>query len=272
MTTMTGSMTAGTPAPSGSDPLLREPFSWTEDATYVTLPLVRTFRSEALEALCQRSLIVVSVVETDLAHEQEMWLVARARDARAAWWAATAKASAAASTASGVFARSGESETAGTGTGREVHSGTEALDQLQKWLGLPLDDIVTVVGLSPSTRQFWRNNPSAAVRPGKAGRLLRFRTSVGLLVGAVGAEQARHVMHDEGWLEPLDEARLVAFEARVRRQLAPEPRTAPAGLAALSREQLLGAVMGRGGEVAQRRLESSRDGAVTGSVQEDDAG
>ena len=265
MTTMTGSMTAGTPAPSGSDPLLRESFSWTEDATYVTFPLVRTFRSGALEGLCERSLMVVSVVDTELAHDQEIWL---ARRARAAW----SKVSAVASTASGVLARSGESESESTGTGREVHPGTQALDQLQEWLGLPFDDIVTVVGLSPSTRQFWRNNPSAAVRPGKAGRLLRFRTAVGLLVGAIGAEQARHVMHDEGWLEPLDEARLVAFEARVRRQLAPEPRTTPAGLARLSREQLLEAVMDQGGEVAQRLLESSRDGEVAGPVQEDDAG
>lgn len=267
MMTMTGSTTAGTPAPLGSDLLMRDTLSWAEDATYVILPVVRTQRSDALEALLQHSLWVVSRVDAELAREQPLWVAVRAQGAAAA--SAAAKV---ASTAAGVLTRSRAAKSDVAGTGRDVHPGTEALDQLQEWLGMPLDDIVAVVGLSPSTRAFWRRNPAAAVRPGKAGRLLRFRTSVGLLVGTVGAEQARHVMHDEGWLEPLDEARLVAFEARVRRQLAPGPRVAPAGLAGLSRAQLLGAVTDRDEEVAQRRLESSRDGEVVGPVQEDDAG
>ncbi|GAA1477098.1 hypothetical protein GCM10009623_15440 [Nocardioides aestuarii] len=269
MTTLMGSTTAGTPAPSSSDLLLRKPFSWTEDATYVTLPMVRTHRSEALEALLQHSLSVVSRVEAELARDQHLRFAARAQEAVAA---ASSAASRAASTAAGVLTRSRAAKPHAVGTDRCVHPGTEALDQLQGWLNMPLDDIVAVVGLSPSTRAFWRRNPTAAVRPGKAGRLLRFRTSVGLLVGAVGAEEARHVLHDERWLEPLDEARLVALEARVRRQLAPEPPIAPAGLANLSRQQLLAAVTDRDGEVVQRQLESSRDGEFVGPVQEDDAG
>ncbi|GAA2165135.1 hypothetical protein [Pedococcus bigeumensis] len=230
-------VTTRTPAPTGSGFLLEDPFAWANDATYVTIPLV-PLPSEALRALLRRSAELVARVKYELDRDDE------------ARRAVTAPA---------------------VGP-QPKHPGTQALEQLQSWLALPLDDIVAVVGLSPSTRQFWRNNPSAPVRPAKAGRLLRFRTAVGLLVGDIGLDRARHLLHSEGWLTPLDEAQLVALEARVREQLSPGPLTAPPALAALTPEQLLAAVKPHTGEAAQRRLETPRDAASAAPAQEDDAG
>lgn len=122
----------------------------------------------------------------------------------------------------------------------EDHPGTEALRQLQEWLNLPLDHIAQLAGLAPSTRAYWRNNPTAPIRPGKTGRLLRFRTSLGLLVAEVGVEAARDGLHSQGWLDQrMDEPRLAAFEAWVHRQLTPEGLVAPEYLRrGLSREEL----------------------------------
>ena len=270
MTTLRDTMTTGTPAPRDSQTLLEDPFAWACDATYVLLPVVKAPRSEALDALRQRSMYFVSVVDEELARHRDLRLRMLGQQAREAVSATAARVSSAASDALSRLSR--QADVAPTTPQRTTHPGTEALDQLQAWLGLPLDDLMGIVGLSTSTRQYWRNHPEAAVRPAKAGRLLRFRTSVGLLVGALGVEQARHVMHAEDWLKPLDEARLVAFEARVRAELSPEPRRAPAGLAGLTRSQLLAGVADRTEEVAQRRLESSRGGEAVGSAQEDDAG
>ena len=118
------------------------------------------------------------------------------------------------------------------------HPGTEALRQMQEWLNLPLDRIVQVAGLGPSTRAYWRSHPTAPIRRGKTGRLLRLRSAVGLLVGTLGPERARALLHAEGWLgEPMDESRLAALEARVREQFVPGGLRPPAQLVGLSREE-----------------------------------
>jgi hypothetical protein len=135
-----------------------------------------------------------------------------------------------------------------------AHPGTEALQQLQEWLNLSLDHIVELAGLGPSTRAYWRKNPTAPIRPGKTGRLLRFRTGVGLLVAEVGLETARARLHSEGWLEQnMDEPRLVAFEAWVHEQMTPGGPTPPTYLRhGLSREELRArALRGVDDEVAQ---------------------
>lgn len=228
-------VTTRTPAPTGFGFLVEQPFAWANDATYVTMPLVPGLGSQALRALLRRSADMIARVTFEVDRDDAV------RDLMAS--AVPAK-----------------------------HPGTVALEELQAWLAMSLDDIVSVVGLSPSTRQFWRNNPGAPVRPAKAGRLLRFRTAVGLLVGSLGLEPARHVLRSEGWLVPLDEERLVALEGRVREHLAPEPLAAPPSLATLTREQLLARVSPGPQEAAQRRLESARDGAITETASEDDAG
>lgn len=264
-TTPTRHSLSATPAPRDSAAFVEEPFAWANDATYVTVP-VGVAKSEALDALLRRSMLVVEQVTLELAREGALRAAMRVGSRAVAEAAGGAKSLVASRVHPARVA-----EGAGDVAVRQVHPGTEALDQLQEWLGLPLDGIVAVVGLSGSTRQFWRNNPTAAVRPSKAGRLLRFRTAVGLLVGSVGLEQARHMLHSEGWLQPLDETRLVALEARVREQLSPGPLVAPPGLGDLTREQLL-AASASSGEAVQRRLESARDTAAVLPFSEDDEG
>jgi hypothetical protein len=264
-TTLTSHKPTGTPAPKGSEDVLEKPFAWANDATYVTVPMVASARSEALEVLLRQSMLIADQMSLELARESALAAVLRV-GSRAVVDAADAAVDVVSRVASRVGAQSTVTHDR---PARGVHPGTEALQQLQEWLNLPLDEIVSIVGLAPSTRQFWRNNPTAEVRPSKAGRLLRFRTAVGLLVGDVGIEQGRHILHGEGWLEPLDEARLVALEARVREQLSPGPLSAPPGLTDLSREQLLAAAH-PSGEAAQRRLESSRDTPALALTDEDD--
>lgn len=112
------------------------------------------------------------------------------------------------------------------------HPGTVAVRELGQWLDMPLDNVVKLVGLSPSTRQWWREHPDAPLRPGKAGRLMRLRTAVGLLVGAVGAAEARALLVREHWLDALlDDTRLRVLEAGVRGVLRPSGLTLPAGVA-----------------------------------------
>lgn len=140
-----------------------------------------------------------------------------------------------------------------------VHPGTAALDDLQAWLSLPLDELVRLVGLSPSARAWWRQHPDAPVRPAKAGRLLRFRTAVGLLVGELGMEAARSKLHKGGWLKDhLDEQRLATLESAVQDSLSGELKAPPALTAGLSRAQLAAAVDGVEDELAQQRSESTR--------------
>ena len=121
------------------------------------------------------------------------------------------------------------------------HPGTAALRDLERWLGMGLDAIVRLASLSPSTRAFWRENPTAPIRPNKAGRLLRLHAAVGLLVGEVGLEHANRALRGEGWLaEPFDEDRLVRLEVRVRQALLPEGLQPPAYLdhGGLTRKEL----------------------------------
>jgi hypothetical protein len=151
-----------------------------------------------------------------------------------------------------------------------VHPGTRALAELQGWLNLPLDQLVELAGLSASTRAFWRGNPTAPIRPGKTGRLLRLRAAVGLLVGSIGLTASRALLHREGWLdEPFDESRLVALEARVQQQLIPGGLVAPAHLREMTRDELAAAVVGESDEPAQLQLD--REQAVQLDP-DDDAG
>ncbi len=143
------------------------------------------------------------------------------------------------------------------------HPGTIALRELQEWTGLGLDALVALVGLAPSTRAYWRNNPTAPVRPTKAGRLLRLRSAVGLLVGDAGLETARLILRSEGWLdEALDDGRLGELELRVRQVLLPEGLKPPAHVpTGLSREELLARAIGdradADAETSQRNSETS---------------
>lgn len=150
------------------------------------------------------------------------------------------------------------------------HPGNVALRDLQTWLQMPLDSIVGLAGLSASTRAFWRQNPSAPIRPSKTGRFLRFHTAVGLLVGSQGPDQARATLRGEGWLNGVfDEDRLVELETRVRNELVPQGLQAPAYLArgGLSRRELrsrmrksLGAELNQQqGERATTRLQAGAD-------------
>lgn len=123
--------------------------------------------------------------------------------------------------------------------GSNEHPGTTAVAELRDWLDVPLDSIVSLVGLGPSTRAFWRNNPDAPIRNSGTKRLLRFRTAVGLLVGGLGRDQARLRLNATGWLDRVsDMIGVAAFEAWVHHELQPEPLEAPAHLSALTRQQL----------------------------------
>lgn len=153
-----------------------------------------------------------------------------------------------------------ESAPAPTG-GPVEHPGTIALRDLQEWLDMPLDSIVGLAGLGASTRAFWRNNPTAPVRPSKTGRFLRLHTAIGLLVGAQGVERARLTLRGEGWLShDLDERRLTGLEARVRNELMPEGLNAPAYMSqgGLTRRQLRAHMLANtDNEQAQQALEQT---------------
>lgn len=119
------------------------------------------------------------------------------------------------------------------------HPGTTAVAELRDWLDLSMDAVVSLVGLAPSTRAFWRNKPDSPIRNSGTKRLLRFRTAVGLLVGALGRDEARVRLTSSGWLERVSDMQgVAAFEAWVHNEIEPEPLTAPAHLASLTREQL----------------------------------
>jgi hypothetical protein len=143
-----------------------------------------------------------------------------------------------------------------TASGR-THPGTLALEQLRTWLQLPLDRIVGVVALSPSTRAYWRSHPEAPLRLAKGGRLLRLRDAVGLLVGEVGAERARAILFGEHWLErPLDEGDLARLEGRVRGELLPHGLIAPTHVGHMTTDELRRlALSGEQDEQAQQTRE-----------------
>lgn len=246
MTSSTTMAPTRTPAPTGFEGLVDVPFArWASDATTVTIPLVPAARSEALEALLALSSSFVARIKAELDQDRRIRQLLAARESEAT---ATAPAV------------------------QERHPGTIAVEQLSEWLDLPADSVLSIVALSPSTRQFWRNNPTAPVRRGKAGRLLRFRTAVGLLVGSLGVEQTRHMLHAGGWMQPLDEARLAALEARSRQQVASHPMTAPEGLTSLTTAQLLAATHPGRSETEQRLLESARDAPARQPTAEDGPG
>lgn len=139
------------------------------------------------------------------------------------------------------------------------HPGTTAVAELRDWLDLSMDTVVSLVGLASSTRAFWRNNPESPIRSSGTKRLLRFRTAVGLLVGALGRDQARTRLSASGWLERVsDMPGVIAFEAWVHDQLDPEPLEAPGHLAGLSRKQLEGLAVVPDGEFQRQDRERPR--------------
>ncbi|GAA4885059.1 hypothetical protein GCM10025788_26450 [Serinicoccus chungangensis] len=138
------------------------------------------------------------------------------------------------------------------------HPGTAALEELQGWLGLSLDELVRIVGLSPSTRAWWRQHPDAPVRPNKAGRLLRFRTAVGLLIGELGLQKGRAKLHEGGWLSGrLDDRRLGGLELAVQQLISGELQ-APNALTGLTRDELIAAVSDVEDELVQQTHEKTR--------------
>lgn len=140
-----------------------------------------------------------------------------------------------------------------------AHPCTTALVDLRSWLDLPLDDLVSLAGLSPSSRQYWRENPDAPVRPGKAGRLLRLHAAVGLLVGSVGLDEAQAALRREGWLdERLDSTRLASLEDHIRRIVRPSGLSMPAHLAGGLTPELLAQVADPDDELLQQDSERPR--------------
>lgn len=143
--------------------------------------------------------------------------------------------------------------------GSDQHPCTAAVAELRDWLDLSLDSVVSLVGLAPSTRAFWRNNPDAPIRNPGTKRLLRFRTAVGLLVGHLGRDEAQARLMATGWLERVgDTEGLVAFEAWVRQQIDPSPLVAPAHLSTLSREDLASLAVVPEGEFERQTSERPR--------------
>ena len=139
----------------------------------------------------------------------------------------------------------------------KVHPATAATDALSEWLQMPLDAVVALVGLGPSTRAHWRKKPDAPVRPTKSGRLLRLHSAVGLLVGELGLERARAKLLTENWLtDVLDEQRLSELEAVVRDALLPDGLQPPAYLlgGGLSRDEVLEQMTDSSLEETQQRL------------------
>lgn len=111
------------------------------------------------------------------------------------------------------------------------HPATIATAELSEWLGIGLDAAVSLVGLAASSRQYWRENPEAPIRPGKAGRLMRLHTAVGLLVGAVGVPQAQARLRSGRWLDSaIDDDQLIALEQWVGNIVDPTDFSAPAFL------------------------------------------
>lgn len=143
--------------------------------------------------------------------------------------------------------------------GSEQHPCTAAVAELRDWLDVSMDSVVTMVGLAPSTRAFWRNNPDAPVRSTGTKRLLRFRTAVGLLVGGLGRERARELLTETRWLTRVsDTDGLVAFESWVRRELDPEPMVAPSHLSGLTRQELAALAVVPEGEFQRQGRERPR--------------
>jgi hypothetical protein len=82
-------------------------------------------------------------------------------------------------------------ETDEQAAGAARHPGVEAASQLAQWLREPVASVMNLAGLSESTYHWWRANPTAEVKPGKAGRLLRLHAVVGLLVRRYGVNEVR---------------------------------------------------------------------------------
>lgn len=141
-----------------------------------------------------------------------------------------------------------------------AHPATNATEALSNWLGLGLDATVALVGLAPSARQFWRDRPSAPIKPEKAGRLIRLHTAVGLLVGHIGSAQARSRLQAQGWLDgQLDDAGLRALEAWVGDIVAPTDFIPPPFLSAgKSKRQLRKMVTSPKAELAMQAAERQK--------------
>lgn len=141
----------------------------------------------------------------------------------------------------------------------DEHPCTTAVAELREWLDMPLDTVVSLVGLAPSTRAFWRNNPEAPIRNSGTKRLLRFRSAVGLLVALSGREQARARIASAGWLQRVgDTDGLVSFETWVHNEIDPDPIVAPAYLGGLTRQQLGTLAVTPDGEFDRQGLERPR--------------
>lgn len=94
------------------------------------------------------------------------------------------------------------------------HQCVTASRDLAGWLNIAVTATPALVGLADSTYHWWRTNPEATVRPGKAGRLLRLHSLLELLAAHLGPEQARAWMIQHGVPgNVLDEDGLRALEA-----------------------------------------------------------
>ncbi|SHG16960.1 hypothetical protein SAMN05443575_1564 [Jatrophihabitans endophyticus] len=80
-------------------------------------------------------------------------------------------------------------------TARE-HPAAIAARDLSRWLLATKADVVASVGLAESSLAYWRNVPTAEVKPNKAGLLLRLHAIIGLLVAQYGDQTVRAWLQD----------------------------------------------------------------------------
>lgn len=74
--------------------------------------------------------------------------------------------------------------------GRDKHVGLQAVADLRDWLGLRVDDIAAMSGISPSTVYYWADHPESVPRAAKVAPLMRLRGVVGAVFGALGESDA----------------------------------------------------------------------------------
>ncbi|WAX55542.1 hypothetical protein M6B22_13430 [Jatrophihabitans cynanchi] len=88
-------------------------------------------------------------------------------------------------------------------SGAPPHPGVVATRELVSWLARPQAEILQLVGLAESTVAYWRNTPTAEMKPNKGGRLLRLHAVVGLLVEHFGVDAVRRWMREHSYFDTL---------------------------------------------------------------------
>jgi hypothetical protein len=74
----------------------------------------------------------------------------------------------------------------GVGTGRALHPGLRAVDDLRRWLTLTIADVARITGVSESAIYWWAEHPTSIPRPAKIDRLLGLQALVGGMIDDLG--------------------------------------------------------------------------------------